>query len=388
MNSFTHYAPTELVFGADQLSKILETIKHHSDSVLVVCGGSFARNGHLQALLSSLEEAGLRHAVLSDVAAPLISKVEEGVALCKKESIGFVLGIGGGACMDVAKAVAIMARQDFDLAAYRAGRTDKDESRYLPVGMIPTYPSSGSEMNGGAQLTEDASEAQFGIGQQYPLFAWLNPEYIRELPASSLIKGAFSSFIQLSTFYVAQGRSEIGEAIAAAYMETILHNLRVLQKDPDNPEARENLLVAGALNEAGYTKMGKQLEGMIIIVQTMLQKYSGIDYKAAYSILFLAWIKAVYPAEPGVFRDYFNKVLGADLSSLSDSEALDKGIAALKALYREFGYATCTEEIHSVPEQPEELRRIAEFGARFPSVYRTFTVEDMEQMLRDAVYGF
>ena len=158
MNEFMYYNPVKLFCGEHQLSNVIKEIQQYGHRVLLILGGeSFIKNGNYQPLVDALEAAHIEREELRGNRVPSLNVVRKGIALCREKNIDCVLGIGGGCCMDIAKTIAFGVKQSRDIWDYVTYQAEPDTQEHLPVGMIPTFPSSGSDMNGSAQITNDAT---------------------------------------------------------------------------------------------------------------------------------------------------------------------------------------------------------------------------------------
>lgn len=388
MNEFMYYNPVKLFCGEHQLSNVIKEIQQYGHRVLLILGGeSFIKNGNYQPLVDALEAAHIEREELRGNRVPSLNVVRKGIALCREKNIDCVLGIGGGCCMDIAKIIAFGVKQSRDIWDYVTYQAEPDTQEHLPVGMIPTFPSSGSDMNGSAQITNDETTEQAGLSGVYPNFTWLNPAYITKLPVASLIEGQLTAFVQVSIAYLGLERSGIAEAMALTLMNSIRANLYKLVKEPDNQSVRTDLMVASALNVSGLTGLGKSGDWSLYPLEGIMQNYYGVGYKQAITVLFPYWLKQCYDGQP-VFKDYFTQVFGVDGSGKSDEAILAEGLQALFSFYRSFGFPTSFAEIKERKESLNELRAaIALVGAQ-PSIYTTFTVEKIEQMMLESIDGY
>ena len=317
---------------------------------------------------------------------PSLNVVRKGITLCREKQIGCVLGIGGGCCMDIAKTIAFGVKQNRDIWEYLTYQAEPDTMEHLPVGTIPTFPSSGSDMNGSTQITNDETSEQAGLSGVYPNFTWLNPTYIAKLPVELLIQGQITSFVQVSIAYLGLERSGVAETMALALMNSIRTNLRKLVKEPENQTVRAELMITSALNVSGLTSLGKNGDWSLYPLEGIIQNYYGVGYKQAITVLFPYWLKQCYGGQQ-VFKDYFAQMFGVDCNGKSDSEVLADGLNAIFAFYREFRFPTCFSEIKDCAKNIDALHSAIALVGEQPSIYTTFTTEKTEKMLLESITG-
>ena len=212
MTDFVYDSGVRIFYGAGQIGRIVEEIAKLGRRLLVVPTGSFVANGHYEELERCLTAAGLTIVCLNAGRQPLLSKVNEGAALCAKEQIEVVLGIGGGVSMDLAKAIAFRAKHlDVPMEKYLTYELSSEGLEHLPVVTIPTNPMSGSETNADVQITLDDTGLQVGCPVGRAVFTWLNPEYLVSLPDKVLAGSQMTAFVQLSINYLNLSRSVLAE---------------------------------------------------------------------------------------------------------------------------------------------------------------------------------
>ena len=388
MNEFIYHNPVKMFCGEHQLSEVIKEIKQYGNHILLILGGeSFIKNGNYHPFIDALEQAGMKHDELREIRVPSLNVVRKGIALCREKNIDCVLGIGGGCCMDIAKTIAFGVKQSRDIWEYLTYQTEPDTMEHLPVGTIPTFPSSGSDMNGSTQITNDETSEQAGLSGVYPSFTWLNPAYISKLPVELLVQGQITSFVQVSIAYLGLERSGVAETMSLALMNSIRANLRKLVKKPENQEVRAELMVTSALNVSGLTGLGKSGDWSLYPLEGIAQNYYGVGYKQAITVLFPYWLKQCYGGQQ-VFKDYFAQVFGVDCTEKSDKDILTDGLNAIFAFYREFGFPTCFSEIKERRKDLNELRAAIVLVGEQPSIYTTFTTEKIEKMLLESISGY
>ena len=196
---FTYYNPVKLFHGATKIGEVAEEVKSFGDKVLLITGGeSFHKNGYFDKLKTELEEKNVQIYEISGNRKPLLSTVRKGMELVKAENISSILGIGGGVCMDLAKTIAFGVKQTTDIWDILSYAKSLDTMEHLPVGTIVTFPSSGSDMNGSTQITNDETGENVGLAEVYPNFSWQNPEYMLSIENEALISAQMTAYVQLA----------------------------------------------------------------------------------------------------------------------------------------------------------------------------------------------
>ena len=390
MKDFVYDGGVRIIYGAGQADFVAAELAKLGQRVLVVPTGSFVAGGHYQALESRLTAAGLTVFCLQAGRQPLLSKVNEGIALCSSQKIEAVVGIGGGVSMDLAKAIAFGAlHTDTPMERYLTYECSTEGEPHLPVVTIPTNPMSGSETNADVQITLDESGLQAGCPVGRAVFTWLNPVYLASLPDRILAYGQMTAFVQLSINYLNLSRSVLAEHYAEGSMQTILECLRRSLADADDLEARGTLLLTSALSLSGINDLGREPEFVPYPLQSFAQRYLGLDYTRALTGLFPYWLKNIYraSADKTIFCRYFREILQVEPDGKDEEALLQEALAALKKLYQEFGIAFTYGELAADPHDRAKLEQIiASFGP-MPCKILPMTTERMADMIEDAIAG-
>ena len=390
MKDFIYEGTVPVIYGTSQLTTVIDKLQEFGSRILIVPAPSFIKSGHFDTLHQTLLDAGMTVFCLDNIKGSMLSKANEGIALCLKENIQAVIGIGGGVCLDLAKTIAFGAvNPEQPLEKYLTYELSTAGLSHLPVVTIPTNPMSGSETNADVQLTFDENGMQVGCAMCHAAFTWLNPEYALSLPKSVLTYGQMTAFAQLSSNYLNVYRSPLAEHYAEASMKTVLECLRISLAEPTNTDAIGTLMLNSALSLSGINDLGRDIEFIPYPLQSFAQRYIGLSYPHAMTILFPYWMKVIYRSadDKAIFKRYFEEILGIPTADKDDETCLQEALHALFELYREFGIATRYDELAANPNNREELLSIIQFFGPMPSQYIDATSETLANIIEDAITG-
>ena len=384
---FTYYNPVKLFHGATKIGEVAEEVKSFGDKVLLITGGeSFHKNGYFDKLKTELEEKNVQIYEISGNRKPLLSTVRKGMELVKAENISSILGIGGGVCMDLAKTIAFGVKQTTDIWDILSYAKSPDTMKHLPVGTIVTFPSSGSDMNGSTQITNDETGENVGLAEVYPNFSWQNPEYMLSIENEALISAQMTAYVQLALGYIGLGKSDIAENTSLALMNTLLDNLDKAIADSNDVDARSTLMTISALTVNGLTTLGKAGDWVLYPLNTIVMDYCNVAYKPCITVIFPYWIKMIYDGQEEI-NSYFNKAFDVVIEGREKKDILKDGLKAIFKLYRKYNLPINYSEIHEVKENSEALQESLEMLAGMQSIYTELTTEKVMQMINEAIHG-
>ncbi|MDY4068878.1 MAG: iron-containing alcohol dehydrogenase, partial [Lachnospiraceae bacterium] len=259
-NNFAYYTPTRVVFGKGTENQVGELVKAQgATKVLIHYGGQSARkSGLLGRVETSLTEAGITYVTLGGVVPnPRLSLVYEGIALCKKENVDFILAVGGGSVIDSSKAIGYGTPDDGDVWDFYSKK--RKPASCLPIGVVLTIAAAGSEMSDSSVITKEEGwlkrSCKSDLGR--PRFAVMDPELTMSLPPYQTASGCVDIMMHTMERYFTQGGNmELTDGIAEALLRTVMHNAEILKKEPNNYEARAEVMWAGSLSHNGLTGCG------------------------------------------------------------------------------------------------------------------------------------
>lgn len=260
MFNFQYYTPTKVVFGRDKVKKTAELVKEFGGTKVLIHygGGSVVRSGLLSQVEKLLQEAGIAYVTLGGaVPNPHLSLVYEGIELCKKEKVDFLLAVGGGSAIDSAKAIGYGVTNEGDVWDFYDYK--RKAQACLPIGVVLTLSATGSEMSDSSVITKEEGLVKRGYSSDFgrPRFAVMDPVLTMTLPTYQTFCGCTDIMMHtMERYFTNGGNMELTDQLAEGLLRTVMAAARVLLKDPDNYDARAEVMWAGSLSHNGLTGCG------------------------------------------------------------------------------------------------------------------------------------
>ena len=392
MDSFNYHAPTKIVFGKNTENKVGQLVKKSGcKKVLIHYGGSSAKkSGLLDRVIASLTTAGIAYVELGGVVPnPRLSKVYEGIKLCQKEKVDFILAVGGGSVIDSAKGIGYGAVNEGDVWALYTG-AQLPVNGCLPIGAIVTIPAAGSEMSNVSVITNEDGWLKRSLGSEagYCQFAIMNPELTYTVPAYQTASGASDILLHTMERYFARVKTlEISDVLGESLMRSVMYNVKVLLKEPENYEARSTIMWASSLSHNGVTGDRSYGDWACHQLEHELGGMFDIAHGAGLAAVWGSWARYVYKENPARFAQFAVNVLNVP-NHFDDPErtALD-GIAAMEDFLRSIGMPTSIKDmdIDLTEQQIKELAYKCSFmGKRTIGAFKTLAIPDIEEIYRMA----
>lgn len=362
MFHFNYYAPTQVVFGKDTEEKTGELVKaQNCKKVLIHYGsGSVKRTGLLDRVKQALEKENLAYTELGGVVPnPRLSLVKEGIELCKKEGVDFILAVGGGSVIDSAKAIGYGVANGGDVWDFYSHK--RSAAGCLPIGVILTISATGSEMSDSSVITNEDGWIKIGYHSEYcrPKFAIMNPELTMTLPDYQTACGCTDILMHTMERYFTKGENmELTDSIAEALMRTVIENTKLLKENPKDYNARAEVMWAGSLSHNGLTGCGNG--GNDFATHALEHELGGmydVAHGAGLAALWGSWARYVYREIPERFHKFAVRVMGLEDTGDAEEMAM-RGIEAMEAFFREIKMPTNLRELGLTPSE-EELKELA-----------------------------
>ena len=361
MDNYLYYTPTKVIFGRKSEDQVGQLVKDfHGTKVLIhYGGGSVKRSGLLDRVKASLDAAGIAHVELGGVVPnPRLSLVYEGIELCKKEGVDFLLPVGGGSVIDSAKAIGYGVACGGDVWDFYNFVRVPDAC--LPIGCVLTISAAGSEMSNSSVITKEEGGIKRGHNNEIcrPKFAVMDPELTMTLPEYQTSCGCTDIMMHTLERYLTHSNTlELTDGIAEALLRTVMKNAKILLQEPDNYDARAEVMWAGSLSHNGLTGFGS--DGGDWSTHRLEHEVGGmfdVAHGAGLAALWGTWARYVFRDSLGRFVKLAVRVMDVPQEG-SDEEIALKGIAAMEDFFHAIKMPITLSElgVHPTEEQLHEL---------------------------------
>lgn len=379
MNGFTYYTPTKVVFGVGAEAQVGALVKaQNCKKVLIHYGsGSVVRTGLLDKVKASLDEADVAWVELGGVVPnPHLSKAREGIELCKKEGVDFLLAVGGGSVIDSCKCIGYGVTNQGDVWDFYEGK--RVPTACLPIGCVLTIAAAGSEMSNSSVITKEEGwlKRDCSTNMSRPVFSILNPELTMTLPDYQTACGCVDIMMHTMERYLngVSENMELTDGIAEALMRTVVNNARILAKDPKNLKARSEIMWAGSLAHNDLTGCGGEGDWCTHMLEHEMGGMFDVAHGAGLAAIWASWARYVWTYAPERFVKFAVNVMGVEPKA-NDAETVEAGIQAVEQFYREINMPTNMRELGITPTE-EQIVEMAEKCLAGGSV-KKLTKEDM-----------
>ena len=338
MNDFTYFTPTKVIFGKGVENKTGENIKACGcKKVLVHYGsGSVVRTGLLDRIYKSLDELNIEYVSLGGVVPnPRLSLAREGIELCKKEDVDFILAVGGGSVIDSAKCIGYGVTNEGDVwDFYEKKRTPK---ACLPIGVVLTIAAAGSEMSSSSVITNEDGWKKRGCNTEFcrAKFAIMNPKLTMTLPRYQSMSGCVDIMMHtMERYFNNVSNMELTDGISEHLIKSVMKNAKIIYNDPTDYNARAEVMWAGSLSHNGLTGCGT--DGGDWACHQLEHELGGmydIAHGAGLAAVWSTWARYVCDANPSRFAKFAVNVMGT--KDLGDDMATAlSGIDAMEEFFR------------------------------------------------------
>ena len=362
MDNFTFYSPTYFVFGKDEENNAGAYVKRFGGKKILIHygGGSVVRSGLLGRVKASLESEGIQYIELGGVRPnPRSGLVYEGIELCRKESIDFVLAVGGGSAIDSAKAIAAGAVYDGDFWDFYQG---KSVTKALPVATILTIAAAGSEGSPDTVITQENGMFKRGAGGEAlrPVFSILNPALTQTLPPFQTACGITDIMAHLfERYFTNTTEVEVTDRMIEALLLTMIHEAPRVMEDPDNYQARANIMWAGMTAHNNSCGVGRGQDWASHDIEHELSAIYDCAHGAGLAVVFPAWMTYNMKHDVNRFAQLAVRVWGCQMDFSNPEVTAKAGIAALKQFFKSIGMPSNFAELGAKEEDIEKMAHTA-----------------------------
>lgn len=342
LGNFTYYNPTKIYFGEEALSNLHEELKKYgSNIVLVYGGGSIKKNGLYDQVIEILKEEEKNVAEIAGVMPnPTVEKLYEGAEIARNHKADLLLAVGGGSVCDYAKAVSVSAYCDEDPWQKYYIRRESPSCTIIPVGCVLTMAGTGSEMNAGAVITNHAEKLKIGrvfSEEVMPKFSILNPRYTMTLPHYQMIAGIYDIFNHICEQYFSDEDDNVSDYLSEGLMKSVIHASRIANKDPENYEARSNIMWAATWALNTLVAKGKSTDWMVHMLGQAVGACTDATHGMTLSAVSLPYYRYIMPYGLAKFVRFAKNVWDIETSDKTDQEIALAGLEAMEQWMHELG---------------------------------------------------
>ncbi|MFB5762200.1 iron-containing alcohol dehydrogenase [Paenibacillus medicaginis] len=340
MKAFEFRNPTRLIFGKGQLELLKREVPKYGKRVLLVYGGgSIKRSGLYDQVIALLHESDAEVSELAGVEPnPRLSTVHKGVELCKANHIELILAVGGGSVLDCAKAIAVGAKYDGDMWDFVERKAVPQDA--LPLGTVLTMAATGSEMNGGSVITNEATQEKMGWGSPlaYPAFSILDPAFTFTLPKDQTIYGMVDMMTHvLEHYFHLETNTHVQLGWCETVLRTVIETAPKLVEDLENYELRETIMYCGTMALNGFLNMGLAGDWATHNIEHAVSAVYDIPHGGGLAIIFPNWMTYNLHVKPERFKRLAVNVFNVNPEGKSDEQVGEEGIQALRDFWSSIG---------------------------------------------------
>lgn len=361
LGNFSYCNPTKLYFGDDSLRFLSEELhKYGPNVVLIYGGGSIKKNGIYEEVTRILQESGKNVEEIAGVMPnPTLAKLYEGIEIARSHHADLLLAVGGGSVCDYAKAVSVSVNCEEDPWEKYYLRFEEPACETLPVGCVLTMVGTGSEMNAGAVITNQETKQKIGHvfadERIMPKFAILNPRYTLTLPRYQMVSGIYDIFNHICEQYFSGEDDNVSDYISEGLMRAVLHASRIANRDPQDYEARSNLMWTATWALNTLVSRGKSTDWMVHMIGQSVGAYTNATHGMTLAAVSLPYYRHILPYGLQKFKRFAVNVWDVDPSGKTDEQVAEEGLNAMEVWMRELGLVMKISELGATEDMLEDI---------------------------------
>lgn len=387
LGNFSYHNATKLYFGDDSLRFLNDELPKYGKTVqLIYGGGSVKKNGIYDAVINILKANG--KTVVEDAGVmpnPTADKLREGVKLARDNKVDLLLAVGGGSCCDYAKAVSVSVNCDEDPWDKYFLRFEEPDCEIIPVGCVLTMAGTGSEMNAGSVITNHDQHLKIGhvFGDEVmPKFSILNPRFTLTLPKRQMVSGIYDIFNHICEQYFSGEDDNTSDYLAEGLMKSLIHSSLIAVADPQNYEARSNIMWTATWALNTLIEMGKETDWMVHMIGQAVGAITDATHGMTLAAVSLPYYRSIMPCGLKKFVRFAKEVWQVCPDGKTDEEVAAEGLAAMEQWMRTIGVAMNLRELGVTEDM---LEAIADATILLDGGYKQLTREDVVTILKESL---
>lgn len=388
LGNFSYCNPAKLYFGDQSLDYLnTELPKYGKNVVLIYGGGSIKKNGIYDDVIKILEAQGKNVAEIAGVMPnPTLAKLYEGIEIARKHQADLLLAVGGGSVCDYAKAVSVSVNCEEDPWEKYFVRFEEPSCETLPVGCVLTMVGTGSEMNAGCVITNQETKQKIGHvfadEKIIPRFAILNPRYTMTLPHRQMVAGIYDIFNHICEQYFSGEDDNTSDYISEGLMRSVLHASRIANKNPQDYEARSNLMWTATWALNTLIAKGKSTDWMVHMLGQAVGAYTNATHGMTLAAVSLPYYRYILPYGLPKFKRFAIEVWKVNPEGKTDEEIAEEGLKAMENWMKELGLAMKISELGATKDM---IDGIADATLLLEGGYKVLSRKEVVEILKESL---
>lgn len=351
LGNFKYHNPTKLYFGNQSLQFLNQELPEYGHNVVLIYGGgSIKKNGIYQAVRDILTKNNKNVVEISGVMPnPTLKKLYEGIDIARQHQADLLLAVGGGSVCDYAKAVAVSVHCDEDPWDKYFIRFEEPDCQLVPVGCVLTMAGTGSEMNAGSVITNSDTKQKIGhvfaSEEVMPKFSILNPHYTMTVPEYQMKAGIYDIFNHICEQYFSGDDDTTSDYISEGLMRSVIHSSRIAIKNPQDYEARSNIMWTATWALNTLVACGKSSDWMVHMLGQAVGGYTNATHGMTLAAVSLPYYRHILPYGLPKFKRFAENVWGVQAAGKTDEQVAQEGLACMEAWMKEIGVTMSIREL-------------------------------------------
>ena len=388
LGNFTYCNPTKLYFGKGALDGLnAELPKYGKNVLLVYGGGSIKKNGIYDKVVAALKANGKE--IFEDAGVmpnPTVEKLYEGVERARRTKTDLILAVGGGSVCDYAKAVSVSVNCEEDPWGKYFVRFEEPSCETIPVGCVLTMVGTGSEMNGGSVITNHKARMKvghvFADEKIFPRFSVLDPEFTYTLPKYQMVSGFYDIMSHLMEQYFSGTDDNTSDYIMEGMMRSLVHSSRIAVKEPENYEARSNVMWTATWALNTLVAKGKDTDWEVHMLGQAVGAITNATHGMTLAAVSLPYYRHIMPYGLAKFKRFAMNVWDISPEGKTDEQIAEEGLSAMESWMKELGLVMNITELGA---DESMLGDLVNATLVMQGGYKVLTKEEILQIFKESL---
>lgn len=388
LGNFSYCNPTKLYFGDDSLKYLNEELPKYGKNVqLIYGGGSIKKNGIYDQVVEILKAQGKN--IIEDggvMPNPTVEKLYEGIEIARENNVDLLLSVGGGSCCDYAKAVSVSVNCKEDPWEKYYIRFEEPDCETLPVGCVLTMAGTGSEMNAGSVITNHKSKMKvghvFADERIMPRFSILNPKFTMTLPKRQMVAGIYDIFNHICEQYFSGNDDNTSDYLSEALMRSVIHSSKIVVQNPQDYEARSNIMWTATWALNTLISRGKSTDWMVHMIGQAVGAYTDATHGMTLSAVSLPYYRYILPYGVAKFKRFAVEVWNVSPDGKTDEQIALEGLSEMESWMKELGLALNITELGA---NEDMIEGIADSTLIMNGGYKVLNRDEIVEILKKSL---